>query len=109
MRRCEECRKAYFYPRDICPNCGSARTQWFRASGRGTIYTYAIVHRAPHPGFADKVPYVAAIIDMEEGGRLPTNLVGIDADPKKIKIGTPVKPVFEKLNDTITLLKFTTA
>lgn len=107
MRRCEDCRKAYFYPRDICPNCGSARTQWFRASGRGTVYTFAVVHRAPHPGFGDRVPYVAAIVELEEGARIPTNLVGVDADPHKIKIGASVKPVFEKLTDTVTLLKFT--
>ena len=109
MRRCEDCRKAYFYPRDICPNCGSARTQWFRASGRGTLHTFAIVHRAPHPGFAEKVPYVVALVDMEEGGRIPTNLVGVDPDPHKIQIGAAVKPVFERLTDTITLLKFTLA
>lgn len=109
MRRCEDCRKAYFYPRDICPNCGSARTQWFRASGRGTVYTFAVVHRAPHPGFGDRVPYVAAIVELEEGARIPTNLVGVDVDPHKIQIGALVTPVFEKLTDTVTLLKFTPA
>ncbi|MBM3958702.1 MAG: Zn-ribbon domain-containing OB-fold protein [SAR202 cluster bacterium] len=106
VRRCEGCGKPYFYPRDICPHCASAKTQWFRASGRGVIHTYAIVHRAPHPGFGDKVPYVVAIVELEEGVRVPTNIVGVEPEPTKIKIGSRVVPVFEKLTDTITLLKF---
>lgn len=104
VRRCDECSRAYFYPRDICPHCGSAKTQWFRASGSGELHTYAIVHRAPHPGFG--VPYIVAIVELEEGVRIPTNLVEVEPEPANIKIGAKVAPVFEKLNDTITLLKF---
>ena len=78
LRRCNACERAYFYPRDICPHCFSRDVTWVQASGRGTLHTFAVVERAPTPAFADHVPYVAALVDLEEGPRFPTNLVGVD-------------------------------
>ena len=109
LRRCLDCIKAYFYPRNICPHCGSADVEWFQASGRATLYTFAIVHRAPHPGFEAEAPYITALVELEEGPRMATNLAGVQADPANLKIGMPLKVVFEKATETITLPKFTPA
>ena len=110
LRKCNACGKAYFYPRDISPCCFSKDTTWIKASGRATLYTYCIVHRARHRGFADEVPYVAAIVELEEGARMPSNIVGIDDPaPEKLKIGMPLKVTFEDISDTVALPKFTPA
>ena len=75
--RCKDCSRVYFYPRPICPECFSRNTDGSRASGKGTLYAFAIVHRAPTPAFRDDVPYVAAFIELEGGARMPSNLVGM--------------------------------
>ena len=106
LRPCKSCDQAYFYPRDICPNCFSRDTDWIQSSGRGTLHTFAIVHRGPTPAFRDRVPYVAAIVEVESGARIPTNLVGIDPDPELIKIGMPVEVVFQELDENISLPMF---
>lgn len=106
LRKCNGCQRAYFYPRDICPTCFSRDTGWIKASGKGTLHTFAIVHRAPTPAFKGDVPYVVAFVDLEEGPRMPTNLVGVEPDPSKIRVGMPVEVVFEDITDKIALPKF---
>jgi uncharacterized OB-fold protein len=105
MRACPAC-GPYFYPRDLCPKCGRRDVEWRQVSGRGTLYTYAIVHRAPMPGFREDVPFVTAIVELEEGPRMMTNLVGIEPDPEQIKVGMPVEVEFVEITDEITLPKF---
>lgn len=104
LMRCDDCGNAYFYPRSICPICFSRNTRWFQASGRGTLFAFSIVHRPPSPAFA--VPYVAAMVELEEGPRMPTNLVGVEPDPTAVRIGMPVEVVFEDVTDAISLPKF---
>ncbi|MFW6174877.1 MAG: Zn-ribbon domain-containing OB-fold protein [Chloroflexota bacterium] len=106
LRHCKSCDQAYFYPRDICPSCFGGDVDWITASGRGTVYTFAIVHRAPHPGFAEDAPYITALVELEEGPRFPTNLVNVDPDPDKIHIGMPVRVVYEDITEEIALPKF---
>ena len=109
LRYCRACGRYAFYPRDICPypDCPAPReTEWRQASGRGALHTFAIVHRPPTPAFADDVPYITAIIDLEEGPRMLTNLVGVAPDPALLHIGQPVEVVFEDVTDTISLPKF---
>ncbi len=106
LRRCLDCKRAYFYPRNICPNCSSRNVEWAKVSGRATLYTFAIVHRAPHPGCEADVPYVTAIVELEEGPRMATNIVGVAADPAALTIGMPLRAVFEKATDQVTLPKF---
>ena len=101
--------KAYFYPRDISPYTFSRNTSWIKASGNATLFTYAIVHRAPHPGFVGDVPFVTAIVELEEGPKMPTNIVMDDPTPEKLQIGMPLKVVFEDITDTIALPKFAPA
>jgi uncharacterized OB-fold protein len=106
LMRCKDCNRNYFYPRPICPNCFSRNTEWFQSSGKGTLYAFAIVHRAPTPAFADMVPYITAFVELEGGVRIPTNLVDVNPDPANVKIGMAVEVVFEDVNDSISLPKF---
>ena len=106
LRHCKSCDSSYFYPRDICPNCFSRDTDWIQSSGRGVLHTFSIVHRGPTPPFRDRVPYVAAIVELEEGPKMPTNLVEVEPDPAVVKIGMPLEVVFEDLDDQISLPKF---
>ena len=75
IQRCLACAHVFFYPRPHCPHCLSDNLEWFKASGRGTLYSYVINHR-PAPGFEDEAPYAIAIVQMEEGPRMMTNIVG---------------------------------
>lgn len=106
LRHCGDCGKTYFYPRDICPGCFSRNTTWIQSGGKGTLYTFSIVYRPPSPAFQDEVPYVVAVVEVEGGARIPTNLVGIDPDPAKIKVGMAVEVTFEDVTEDVTLLKF---
>lgn len=109
LRHCRDCARNYFYPRDICPACFSRNTEWRRASGRGTVYSYAIVHRPPTPAFRDAVPYIVALVDLEEGGRMMTNLVGVEPSPEHITVGMPVQVTFVDVTEEVTLPMFSPA
>lgn len=106
LRRCEACTVTYFYPRDICPHCFSRRTTWWQSSGKGTLYSFAIVHRPPTPDWKNSVPYVIAIVELEGGARIPTNLVNVEPDPSAIHVGMAVTVVFRPVSPTITLPLF---
>ena len=66
LRHCDDCNQAFFYPRNICPECGNNNTSWIVASGKAKVHTFAIVHRPPHPGFMDDIPYVPASAEPDE-------------------------------------------
>ena len=106
LRHCEACDAPYFYPRDHCPRCLSSATRWIEASGRGRLYSFAIVHRAPSAIFEASVPYIVALVDLDEGPRVATNLLGVSPDPDAIEIGIPVEAVFDDVSDQWTLLRF---
>ena len=80
IRRCNTCGEAFFYPRPFCPKCWSDDVAWIDASGRATLYTWSVVHVNDLPPFPERVPYVAAIVTLEEGPRMMTNVVGVDFD-----------------------------
>lgn len=105
IQRCRACGKAYFYPRPFCPHCSSRDVEWFTASGRGTLYSYVINHR-PARGFEDMAPYVIAVVELEEGPRMMTNIVGVEAKPENLPIDMPVQVTFEQESDDITLPLF---
>jgi uncharacterized OB-fold protein len=94
-----------FYPRAHCRRCGSTELEWFPGSGRGTVHTFSIVHRAAHEGFADRLPYVFAIVELEEGVRVTANVVG--CDPYGVSVGIPVEVSFEDHVGDLTLPQFT--
>ena len=77
IQRCVDCLKPFFYPRMVCPHCLSDKIEWFEVSGRGSLYSYMINHR-PAPGFEEDSPYAIAIVQLEEGPRMMSNIVGIE-------------------------------
>ena len=105
IQQCQACHQHYFYPRPYCPHCLSDNTRWVRASGRGTLHTFSINHR-PAPGFEGMAPYIIAVVELAEGPRMMTNLVGIDPDPAKLTKDMSVEVVFQDLTDEITLPLF---
>jgi len=105
IQKCKDCEKVVFYPRLACPHCLSGDLEWVEASGKGTVYSYTIVRsNAPSPFLSD-MPYVVAIVRLEEGVQMLTNIVG--CDPEEIRCDMPVEVTFEKLNEEFTLPKFT--
>ena len=106
-QRCTVCGTRVFYPRDICPgpNCFGIQTlEWIEASGKGWVYSFTISYQPQHPGFADDVPYVLAIIELDEGVRMNSNVVNVD--PKEVKIGQRVEVVYDDVTPDFTLPKF---
>ncbi|WP_406000152.1 Zn-ribbon domain-containing OB-fold protein [Streptomyces sp. NBC_00829] len=92
IRRCRACAKAHHYPREFCPHCWSEDVGWEQASGRATLYTWSVVHRNDLPPFGDRVPYVAAVVDLREGPRMMTGIVGC-AEPD-LRIGMDLLVAF---------------
>jgi hypothetical protein len=88
IKECRGCGKVFFYPRTYCPHCWSDDTEWKEASGRGTVYTFTIVHQNDLPPFRDRLPYVTAIVELEEGVRMTTNIEG--CAPEEVRCGLPV-------------------
>lgn len=95
IQYCDDCSRYYFYPRPSCPACGSLAVRWRRVSGRARLYSYVISHRAA-PGYEDEVPYTIAVVQLEEGPRMTTNIVGIEPDPEKLRLDMPLEVTFEQ-------------
>lgn len=94
--RCTACGDLHFPPRLVCPRCKGRSLEPYQFSGRGTVYSYTVVYQAPE-GFEDYVPYVVALIDLEEGVRITAQLT--DVDPDDVSIGMPVEMVVRKLSE----------
>jgi len=105
--RCLDCGKRHSYPRTLCPACGSERLTWEACSGRGTVYSYTEVLRAPSRAFAADVPYIIAVIELEEGPHMMSRLVGVNA--AAVRVGMPVLVDFEDMNGDISLPVFRAA
>lgn len=103
LQQCESCNATYFPPRPFCPHCSERRVRVLPASGRATLYSYVISHRRA-PGF--EPPFSIAVVTLEEGPRLMTNVVGCPQTPEALVLDMPLEVVFEKLDDTITLPLF---
>jgi uncharacterized protein len=104
LQRCTACQQFWFPPSVRCPRCWGDAFEWQPVSGRGEVFTFTLMRRAYHPGFADELPYVVAVIALAEGPRLVSNLVG--CDPELVKVGMPVEVVFEDVTPDVTLPKF---
>jgi hypothetical protein len=111
LQRSKTTGKFQFYPRaiSISDPQGDREIEWVRASGAAELFTFAIAHVAPHPGFVGDVPYVTALVKLEEDVIVPTNIVGVDPQPENLQIGMRLKPVYEHNEGGQTLLKFTPA
>ena len=108
LQRCRDCGKPYFYPRPVCPACGSTDVEWFRASGRATLYSYVINHR-PARGFEAEAPYAIAVVELAEGPRMMTNVVGCPQTPEALQLDMPLEVTFQSFSDEISLPLFTPA
>jgi uncharacterized OB-fold protein len=104
LQRCDACAKAYFPPRPFCPSCGSRHVSAFPASGRATLYSYVINHRPAAPGFTP--PYAIAVVTLEEGPRMMTNIVDCPQTPEALVLDMPLEVTFQRLDDAITLPVF---
>lgn len=105
--RCGDCGALSPYPRGFCPACWSGSVSSEELSGRATLYTYSEVHVNPMPPFKDLVPYVAALVDLEEGPRVVTRLVDIAAE--ELEIGMPLRATFQRVDEEEGLVLFTRA
>jgi uncharacterized protein len=103
---CKACGRAHFFPRNCCPHCFGFDLEWRQASGRGKLHTYVINHK-PARGFEDKVPYVIAVVELEEGPRMMSNLV-MDGTPtpEKLPIDMDLEVCFDDVTAEVTLPKF---
>lgn len=104
IKQCGACGRAHYYPRSFCPTCWSEDLTWEEASGRGTLYTYSVVHVNDLPPFGERVPYVAAIVDLEEGPRIMTNVEDVAFD--ELQVGMPVTVAFRAISDDVTIPVF---
>lgn len=104
VKRCAACGRAHFYPRPFCPFCWSDRVEWEEASGRATLYTWSIVFQNDLPPFPERVPYVAAVVDLAEGPRMMTNVVG--CQPEELRVGMALEVVFEPIAEDVVLPRF---
>jgi uncharacterized OB-fold protein len=102
LQRCDSCARFQFYGRLLCRSCSSTALTWQPVSGRGTVYSFSVMHRAADPYF--EVPYVVALVDLAEGPRVATNLV--DVNPDEVVVGMPVRVTFEVLDEEVSVPLF---
>ncbi len=105
LQRCDACSRFRFPPGETCPNCGSDRASWVGSSGRGRVFSWiVVVHPVPREIYAADVPYVVALVDLEEGVRMATNIIG--CQPGSIVADMPVQVAFERVSEAVVLPKF---
>ena len=104
MPYCESCQRYVFYPRSRCPDCWKGPLDWRVTRGDGMVYSYTVAEIPSHPAFAEDVPYVIALVELHEGPRLTTNIVG--CEPSDVHIGMAVTAVYEAVSPDVTLVKF---
>ena len=103
LQQCNACGNTYFPPRPFCPECGSRDVKVTKASGKGRLYSYIINH-LPSPGFEG--PFAVAIVELEEGPRLMSNILECEQTPEALELDMPLEVTFEKLSDEIILPQF---
>jgi len=104
LPKCRSCGRFFFYPRAVCPHCMSRDIEWVGSRGRGKIWTFSVHHLGPTKAYKGDPPHVVAIIDIEEGCKMMSNIVG--CSPEDVSIGMEVEVVFDDVTDDITLPKF---
>lgn len=104
VQRCGACHEWVVYPRISCPHCAAPDPEWVTMSGRGAVYTFTVIHRAGTAAFRGEAPYTFAMVELEEGPRLTTNVV--DCPPDEVRIGLPVTVAFRPVNESIAVPVF---
>jgi hypothetical protein len=104
LPKCEDCDKFWFPPSRACPHCLSMNVSFQTVSGRGKVFSFVTFHRVYRPAFAQDVPYVVALVELEEGPRVLTNILGISHEDVRCEM--PVEVVFDDYDDEISIPKF---
>jgi uncharacterized OB-fold protein len=104
IKHCLDCDAYSYYPRPFCPKCWSEQVEWYQASGEGTLYTWSVIYNNDQPPWRDRVPYVAAIVDLAEGPRMMTNVV--DCPFEDLRVGMPLMVSFQPISDEFTIPVF---
>lgn len=104
LQRCTDCTHSYFPPRPFCPKCASRNVEVYKASGKAFLYSFIINHR-PHPGMG-KEPHSIAIVQLAEGPRMMSNIVGCPQTPEALQLDMPLEVIFEKQNEDISVPLF---
>lgn len=104
IQRCTECESTIYPPRAACPQCFSD-IEWFEAQGKGTVFTYSVVHRPSKPEvFEEKLPIISSVVELSEGPKILTNL--LNCQPENVEIGMEVSVCFEEVSDGVILPQF---
>jgi uncharacterized protein len=103
-QRCTKCSSWIFYPREQCPTCFSRDLEWAPVSGRGRVFAFTIIHQPANAAFESEVPYAYAIVQLDEGVRMPTNIIDCDLDA--VRVDMPVTAIFDDVSPEWTLVKF---
>jgi uncharacterized OB-fold protein len=104
LQHCLDCGHVQYYQQGLCRQCAGERLEHRPASGRGTVHSFSVVHRAPGPAFRDDTPYAVLLVELEEGPRMISTLV--QADPESACIGMAVALVCERVDDAVVLPRF---
>jgi uncharacterized OB-fold protein len=104
LPKCKTCGRFFFYPRALCPNCMSQDLEWVEASGKAKVWTFATHHMGPSKAYKGEPPYVVAMIEIQEGVMMMTNIV--NCKPEDVRIGMDVEVVFDDVTSEVTLPKF---
>jgi uncharacterized OB-fold protein len=105
VQRCDRCGTYRYHPKDACPSCQSRKATWAPLSGRGTIYTYTVVRRAPSAAYASDLPYALVHATMDEGFRMAAGVAELNIND--LRIGMPVRIVYDDVTPNWTLFRFT--
>lgn len=101
FQKCDQCGAWRFLPRYICAHCGSPEFAWTPVSGAASLYSWTITHQALHPAFAGDIPYIAALVELDEGVRMATRLLHCDRD--SLQLGMRLELVFRQIGDEFQL------
>lgn len=104
FQRCTDCGTWRHLPRVMCAHCGSDQWSWQRASGRGRLFSWTVTHQAMHPSFAGDVPYIVAVIELDEGVRMVSGVRNLP--PDRLQIDLPMEVTFEHVSEDIALPYF---
>ena len=104
MPRCRKCGSYFWYPRPHCPDCLTEDWEWSAVSGRGRLYTFTVVRQPQNPAFADDTPYAYAVVQLDEGVRMLSNVVDCEVDD--LSVDMPLQVTFDDITDEWTLVKF---
>lgn len=104
LQKCEHCENVWHPPTPVCPRCQSNRYDWTPSSGKGTIYSFTVVQHSTHVAVKDRVPYIVALVTLDEGPRMVANL--LDCGPHEVKVGQRVRTIFQQVTPDCVLPQF---